>query len=187
MDRHKANPWRTLESEVKYENPWIRLREDRVIQPDGTPGVYAVAYGKKLAVGVLAIDSNEEITLVGQYRYAIDCYSWEIVAGGADEREEPLQAAKRELREEAGLTASTWTSLGGIIYLGNSSSNKRCTLYLAQGLNTVPLEPEPTEIITVNRVTVPAALSMIQSGEIHDAMTIMAILQLELFHRRKKT
>src|SRR5438067_11246803 len=99
------NPWRTVSSRAVYDNPWIRVREDEVIHPDGQPGIYGVVHYKNLAIGILAIDDEGYIYLVGQYRYPMDRYSWEIPEGGCPEGEEPLTAARRELQEETGLNA----------------------------------------------------------------------------------
>ncbi|HEY9713149.1 MAG TPA: NUDIX hydrolase, partial [Chroococcales cyanobacterium] len=99
---HLKNPWTTNESRVAYENPWIKVREDKVTQPDGKPGIYGVVHFKNKAIGVLPIDEDGTVHLVGQYRYTLDCYSWEIPEGGCPEHEVPLNAAKRELLEETG-------------------------------------------------------------------------------------
>ena len=98
----ERSPWLTAASERVYENPWISVREDRVVRPDGEPGIYGVVHYKNVAVGVLPVDDGHTY-LVGQYRYPLDEYSWEIPEGGCPEGEEPLHAAQRELREETGL------------------------------------------------------------------------------------
>src|SRR5918911_392385 len=95
-----VNPWGKISTRVVYDNPWIKVREDVVIRPDGEQGIYGVVHFKNVAVGVLAVE-GEEVYLVGQYRYTLERYSWEIVEGGCPEGEEPLEAAKRELEEEA--------------------------------------------------------------------------------------
>ena len=106
------NPWKTLESRLVYSNPWISVREDQVIRPDGQNGIYSVVE-TRIATGVVALTPERDVYLVGQYRYPTEMYSWEIIQGGADEDEEPLAACKRELQEEAGLIAKDWTPLGG--------------------------------------------------------------------------
>src|ERR687890_1606450 len=112
------NPWRKISSREVYENPWIRVREDEVLRPDGEPGIYGVVHFKNVAVGVLAVE-GDELYLVGQYRYTLDRYSWEIPEGGCPEGEEPLDAARRELEEETGLRARCWEKLGEA-HLSNS-------------------------------------------------------------------
>src|SRR5262245_17307219 len=97
------NPWTTLSSRTVYDNLWIRVREDQVTRPDGQPGIYGVVHFKNLAVGVLAIDAEGFVHLVGQYRYVLNRYSWEIPEGGCPQGEDPLAAARRELAEETGL------------------------------------------------------------------------------------
>src|SRR5690606_11888068 len=127
------NPWKTLDTKVVYENTWIRVREDVVVRPDGKPGIYGVVE-TRLAPGVAALTPENEVYLVGQYRYPMDSYSWEIIEGGSDDDESALDAAKRELREEAGLEASHWEALGPEIHLSNCHSNERGYLFLATGL-----------------------------------------------------
>ena len=163
-----TNPWKTLSTKVVYENAWIRVREDAVIRPDGQPGIYGV---------------EDEVYLVGQYRYALDRYSWEIIEGGSDGDESALDAAVRELREEAGIEADHWVPLGPEIHLTNCHSNERGYLFLASGLRHVGAEPDGTEQLALRKVPVAEALAMVDSGEISDAMTIMALLRLDRMRR----
>ncbi len=104
------NPWLSVSSKRVYDNPWITVREDRVVRPDGESGIYGVVHYKNIAVGILAIE-EDHVYLVGQYRYPLKSYSWEIPEGGCPEGEEPLRAAQRELREETGLEAARWQML----------------------------------------------------------------------------
>src|SRR5918998_3074540 len=113
------NPWLTVSSRRVYDNPWITIREDQVIRPDGEPGIYGVVHFKNIAVGVLAVE-GEFVYLVGQYRYPLDSYSWEIPEGGCPEGEDPLDAARRELEEETGLRARRWEKMGEA-HLSNSA------------------------------------------------------------------
>src|SRR4051794_18359940 len=101
----RSNPWTTLGSRAVYDNPWVAVREDRVVRPDGKPGVYGVVHFKNRAVGVLPVDGEGRVWLVGQYRYPIGEYSWEIPEGGGPSGEDPEETARRELREETGLVA----------------------------------------------------------------------------------
>ena len=110
------NPWRVLGSRPVYENPWISVREDEVVRPDGNLGIYGVVHYKNTAVGVLPVEDGH-VYLVGQYRYPLERYSWEIPEGGCPEDEDPLQAARRELKEETGLEATRWEKLGEAGYL----------------------------------------------------------------------
>ncbi|MCF6287421.1 MAG: NUDIX hydrolase, partial [Candidatus Hydrogenedentes bacterium] len=148
MQNPERNPWKTLSSEVKYQNPWISVREDQVIRPDGQPGIYGVV-DCRVATGVLAFSEDDELYLVGQYRYALGCYSWEIIEGGAETGEDPLEACKRELQEEAGLVAERWEPLGHEIHLSNCHSSERGFLFVAHGLSHVGATPEGTEELQV--------------------------------------
>ncbi len=140
----QKNPWKTINSKVVYKNDWIQVREDNVIRPDGKPGIYGVVE-TRIATGVIAVTPENEIYLVGQYRYPTDCYSWEIIEGGTELDESPLETAKRELREEAGLLAESWEQLGGEIHLSNCFSTEIGVFFLAKGLTIVQAEPEGTE------------------------------------------
>ena len=184
MDEKYANPWKTLSTRDVYENPWIRVRHDEVIRPDGQPGIYGVVHYKNKAIAVLPIDDEGYTYLVGQYRYTLDIYSWEIPEGGCPEGEEPLGAAKRELLEETGLTAEHWTQLG-TAHLSNSVSDEEAILFLATGLIQGKAQPEGTEKLEVRRVAFAEAFRMVVTGEITDSLAVMAILyytQLPLYY-----
>lgn len=180
MTRH--NPWKVLGSRIVYENQWIRVREDSVIRPDGAPGIYGVVE-TRVAVGIVALTPEGELYLVGQYRYPTDNYSWEIIEGGTEDGEDPLATAKRELAEEAGLLASRWDRLGGEIHLSNCISSERAVLYVARDLEVTEAAPEGTEILEITHVPVSRAREMIGTGEITDALSIIAILQIESWLR----
>jgi 8-oxo-dGTP pyrophosphatase MutT (NUDIX family) len=167
------SPWRTLGSRNVYENPWISVREDSVIRPDGDPGIYGVVHYKNIAVGVLPVE-EDHVYLVGQYRYPLERYSWEIPEGGCPEDEEPLRAAQRELREETGLEAGNWRKLGEA-YLSNSVANERAVWYLATDLIPGEQQPEGTEVIGVRRVPLREAVAMARDGRITDALSILAL------------
>ena len=174
----KRSPWQTLRSRDVYENAWIKVREDAVIRPDGEPGIYGVVHFKNIAVGVLAVE-GEFIYLVGQYRYPLERYSWEIPEGGCPEGEDPLDAARRELEEETGLRATNWEKMGEA-HLSNSVSDEHAVWYLATGLTEGKHHPEGTEQLEVRRVTFARALEMAQTGEITDALSLLAIMQYQM-------
>ena len=176
MDDRFANPWTTLDSRVVYDNPWIRVREDRVRRPDGQPGIYGVVHFKNMAIGVLPIDDEGCTWLVGQYRYPLHQYSWEIPEGGCPEGEDPLDAAKRELREETGFEARQWRLLGNA-HLSNSVSDEAALFYLATDLVPGPPQPEGTEKLELRRLPFSEALRMALDGEITDSLSLIAILR----------
>ena len=171
-----SNPWTTLDSQPVYDNPWISVREDSVLRPDGSPGIYGVVHFKNRAVGVLAVEEDGSIWLVGQYRYPHDRYSWEIPEGGAPEAESAEDAARRELREETGLVAEHWEPLGQEIHLSNSVSDESGTLFRASGLTRGPSEPEATERLHVRRVCWTEAMELLRNGEITDSLSVIALL-----------
>ena len=174
----EANPWKTKSSQVVYENPWMRVREDQVIRPDGKDGIYGVVE-TRIATGAVALDEEDNIYLVGQYRYTMDCYSWEIPEGGSDEGESAFEACSRELKEETGIIASKWWQLGAEIHMSNCISSERGVLFLAKDLDFLEAEPEGTEDLKVQKLPVSDAFRMMHSGEIQDSLTIIALHRLQ--------
>jgi 8-oxo-dGTP pyrophosphatase MutT (NUDIX family) len=170
-----SNPWTTLSSRLVYENPWIRVREDQVLRPDGQAGIYGVVQFKNRAVGVLPVDDDGCIWLVGQYRYPLNLYSWEIPEGGSPAGESPEETARRELREETGLTAGK-LELIGTAHLSNSVCDEVAYIFRATGLSHGPSMPEGTEALHAKRVTWDEAWAMLRRGEITDSMSVIALL-----------
>ena len=173
----EKNPWQRWGSRVVYSNPWITVREDQVVSPGGKPGIYGVVE-TKIATGVVALTDSNEVFLVGQYRYPVEEYSWEIPEGGPEIGEDPLVAAQRELKEEAGVTAERWEPLGGEIHLSNCFTAERGFLYLARGLTVGESQPEHTEQLITRVVPFAECLAMVDRGEIKDSLTIIAILRV---------
>ncbi len=159
-DSEHVNPWTTLSCRQAYENPWITVREDQVIRPDGQPGIYGVVQFKHIAVGVLPVDDQGNIYLVGQYRYTLNAYSWEIPEGGGPAGEAPEDTARRELREETGLEAGT-IELLGTAHLSNSVSDELAYIFRATELIAGASSPEGTERIQLRRVTWPEVCAML--------------------------
>ena len=180
----QRNPWRTVFSREIYDNAWISVRENQVIAPDGAPGIYGVVSMKNRAVGVVPLHADGSVTLVGQFRYTLDQYSWEIPEGGCPPDETPLDCARRELREETGLSAATIEPLGGEIHLSNSVTDERGYLFLATDLTPGQAAPEGTEALQTCRVPLQKAVEMALRGEINDGLSVLALL---LTHSRKLT
>lgn len=168
-------PWGVVSRREAYRNPWFSVREDQVIRPDGNPGLYAVIHFPG-AVGVVAVTEEGQAYLVGQYRYPTEQYSWEVPEGYVEPGEDPLQAAQRELREEAGLLADRWVSLGDA-YLSNSSSDQVMHFFLAQGLFEVEMAPDPTEELAVRAMPMAELLDMARTSAITDAPSVIAIFR----------
>jgi ADP-ribose pyrophosphatase len=177
-----SNPWRTKSTRVVYENAWIRVQEDQVVRPDGKDGIYGAVHFKSKAIGILPIDDEGNTYLVGQYRYTLNQYSWEIPEGGGPHDEEPVEAAKRELVEETGLVAAHWEELGRA-HLSNSVSDELAIMYLATGLTMTEASPEGTEKLQVRKLPFREALNMVARGEITDAMAVIAIQAYALRNR----
>ena len=171
------NPWKTLSSSQIYTNPWFSVREDRVIAPDGRSDIYHVVSAGRVAVGIVPLWEDGSITLVGQYRYPVQEYSWEIPEGGGDVGSEPVESAKRELREETGLLADTWQYLGRV-HTSNCFVDEVCHLFVATHLRQGPADPSPEEILQVQRLPFQEAVTMVRDGSITDAISIAAIFHL---------
>lgn len=176
MNDQTNNPWKTREQRYVHRDPWIRVRVDSVIRPDGSAGTYSVVELKG-GVGVVARDSSGRILLVGQYRYAPDCYSWEIPKGAFDSfdyRGDANVTAIRELVEETGAIAEDWVQIG-VVHTLLGSTNDRVYLYSAIVTKNVEATPEPTEVICVKWVTDDEFWAMVSSREISDATSIAAV------------
>jgi 8-oxo-dGTP pyrophosphatase MutT (NUDIX family) len=169
------NNWKTLSTDTVYENAWLELSHREVITPGGSNGIYGLVKFKNQAIGVLPIDNEQNIYLVGQFRYAIDEYSWEIPEGGGPLGADPLDAAKRELKEETGLIAGSWTKLARI-HTSNSATNEEGFLFIAEDLIQSEPEPEDTEELQVKKVPLGEAVEMVMRSEITDSLSACAIL-----------
>ncbi len=176
MKSSETNPWQTKATREIYENAWISVREDDVTRPDGAPGIYGVVSMKNRAVGVVPLHDDGSVTLVGQYRYTMNEYSWEIPEGGCPDTELPIEAARRELREETGLIAAKLEPLGGEIHLSNSVCDERGNLFLATQLEQGDASPEGTEELQLKRVPLADAVAMALRGEITDGLSVLSLL-----------
>jgi 8-oxo-dGTP pyrophosphatase MutT (NUDIX family) len=173
------NPWKTLKSEVKYETPWIKVTQHDVINPSGKPGIYGTVSFKNLAIGIIPIDEQKNTWLVGQWRYPLNAYSWEIIEGGGPLGIDPVESAKRELKEEAGLVAKKYTLLSNM-HTSNSVTDEYCYIYLAQDLEQDTAEPEETEDLQIKKVPFSEAFEMVMNGEITDSLSVAGILKAKI-------
>lgn len=179
MLHQEENPWTILESDLKYDNKWISLTEHQVINPSGGRGIYGQIHYKNYALGIVALDEQDHIWLVGQYRFPLNLYSWELPEGGGPLDEDPLLSAKRELLEETGLVAKKWEQIL-TMHLSNSVGDEYAIIYLAQDLEQFDAQPEETEQLEVKKIPLEQAYQMVIRGEITDSMTVAAILRMKL-------
>lgn len=179
MHHPEENPWTIISEKQVYDNQWIGLTEYQVINPSGNPGIYGKVRFKNTAIGVLPLDDEMNTYLVGQYRFPLGQYSWELPEGGGPLGTDPLDSAKRELLEETGLRAANWTELQRM-HLSNSVSDELCIIYLACGLQQFEAEPEDTEQLVIKKLPFDEAYRMVADGSITDAITVAAVLRLKL-------
>jgi 8-oxo-dGTP pyrophosphatase MutT (NUDIX family) len=175
----KENPWKTHNSTMVYESPWISVTKHDVTNPGGLPGTYSVVHFKNLAIGIIVLDEENNTWLVGQYRYPINQYTWEIPEGGGNPDIDPLESAKRELLEETGITAKKWTKIQEM-HLSNSASDEFCILYLAQDISIGESHPEPDEELQLVKIPFEDLYQLLLEGKITDSLTVTAILKVKL-------
>ncbi len=173
------NPWTTLSGKVEYNNPWIKVTEYQVLNPAGGKGIYGVVGFKNLAIGILPLDEDMNTWLVGQYRYTLEEYSWEIPEGGGPEGRTALESAQRELQEETGITAAKWTKILDV-NTSNSVTDERGVAYIAQGLTFGEATPEDTEDLQVRKVPFTEVVEMAMRGEIQDGLSLVTIFKAKL-------
>jgi 8-oxo-dGTP pyrophosphatase MutT (NUDIX family) len=173
------NPWQVIAEKKIYENSWISLTEFDVINPSGGKGIYGKVHFKSIAVGVLPLDNELNTYLVGQFRFTVNQYSWEIPEGGGAFGVDPVESAKRELMEETGLVAQEWTKLMDI-HLSNSVSDEYGVIYMARNLSQYTASPEETEQLEVKKVPFEEVYQMVERGQITDSMSVAAILKVKL-------
>lgn len=175
----ERGPWKQISSEERYSTPWISVSHHEVIDPSGTPGIYGVVHFKNLAVGIVPLDAELNTWIVGQYRYPIGTYSWEIPEGGGRRDRPPLQSAERELREEVGIVAEHWTEVLRMD-LSNSASDEEAIIYVAQGLEFHEPEPDHDEQLAIRKLPFAELFAMVMRGELRDSLTVAAVLKVRL-------
>lgn len=169
-------PWKDHGGRLVFDNPWIRITEHEATAPSGAPATYGKVHFKNVAIAVLPIHEDGTVTVVGQHRFSLGDYQWEIPEGGGPHAEDPLEAAKRELREETGLEAAEWRQVLSM-QLSNSVTDERGVGFIATGLTHVGDEPDETEVLAIERPPFREVLDAALAGHIVDVMTISMLLR----------
>ncbi len=178
MKDHK-NPWTTLTEKTVYDNPWISVSHRDVLNPSGGKGIYGLVHFKNLAIGIVPLDKDYNTWLVGQYRYTLNAYSWEIPEGGGILGQPALDSAKRELKEETGITATKWTKILDL-HTSNSVTDEAGLTFVAQELSFGESAPEETEELVIKKLPFSEAVEMVMNGEITDALAMVSIMKTQL-------
>ena len=183
MSKVYTNPWTTLNNRSVYENKWIKVEEHQVINPSGGKGIYGKVHFKNKAIGIIPLDHDDNTWLVGQWRYPLGEWSWEIPEGGGAISDDPLLSAQRELREETGLIASKWTMIQRT-HLSNSVSDEEGFVFLAEQLEQGEADLEETEgDLEIKKVPLVEALQMVLDGRITDSLSVMGLLKVAQLRR----
>ncbi|HMJ71250.1 MAG TPA: NUDIX hydrolase [Cyclobacteriaceae bacterium] len=176
MSSDQKNPWTTLSVREIYENRWIKIDEHQVINPSGGQGIYGKVHYKNKAIAIIPYDEQGNTWLVGQWRYVLNEWSWEIPEGGGSPNEEPLASAQRELREETGLSAGKWNMIQRT-HLSNSVGDEEGFIFLAEELTQGKNELDETEAdLRVWKLPFHDALQMVLDGRITDSLSVMGLL-----------
>ena len=183
MAAEDQNPWTTLSVAERFDDPWIRVEEHAVATAAGERRGYGVVRFKKRGVGVVPIGAEGHTLLVGQWRYPLGRYLWEIPAGGHTPDEDPLRAARRELREEAALTAGSWREILRMD-MSTAITDERVACFLAWDLDGSEPEPDPQEVLAVRRLPFAEAVELVWRGEITAAVSVASILKVHAMATR---
>ncbi|MDF2447762.1 MAG: mismatch repair protein MutT [Bacteroidota bacterium] len=178
MNKDPLNTWKTLSSELIYESPWIAINKHQTINPAGNPAIYSVVNFKNKAIGVLPLSDDGFTWLVGQWRYPLNAYSWEIPEGGGPLDEEPLDTAVRELKEETGIIAAHFEEIMQM-HLSNSVSDEHAYIFVATGLSFGEAEPEESEDLKIKKIHFKDVFNMVLDGKITDSISVAAIFKVK--------
>ncbi len=176
--KKKLNSWITKSSELVYESAWIAVNKHQTVNPAGNPAIYSVVNFKNLAIGILPLSEDGFTWLVGQWRYPLNAYSWEIPEGGGPLGEAPIETAKRELKEETGIVAKQFQEIMQL-HLSNSATDEHAYVFLATELSFEEAEPEESEDLQVKKIHINDAYQMVLDGEITDAISVAAIFKVK--------
>ncbi|MCS4433313.1 NUDIX domain-containing protein [Aquiflexum gelatinilyticum] len=171
------NPWKTKSKATIYQNPWIKVEEHQVVIPSGKDGIYGKVIFKNKALAIVPVDNDLNTWLVGQFRYTLDEYSWEIPMGGGLLEVDILESAKRELKEETGLSANKWTQIMRI-HTSNSVTDEEGFVFLAEDLAQGETEFEETEQLQIIKLPLKEAIQKVMDGEITDAISVAGLLKV---------
>lgn len=175
----EMNPWQIKNKKKVYENPWISLTHHEVINPAGNDGIYGKIHFKNIAIGILPLDDDLNTWIVGQYRFPLNKYSWEIPEGGGKIGIDPLISAQRELKEETGIVAEKWTELLRI-HTSNSVSDEEGIIYIARGLSFFEAEPDEDEQLSIVKLPFSELVDKVMNGEITDSLSVAAVLKAKI-------
>ena len=171
------NPWNTLSEKLIYENDWIILNEHKVVNPSGKIGIYGKVSFKNKAIGIIPLDDDLNTWIVGQFRYTLNEFSWEIPMGGGPISEDILNSAKRELLEETGLIASDWEQILRI-HTSNSVTDEEGFVFLARNLKQSQPKFDETEKLVIKKLPFQEVHRMVLENEITDSISVAGILRL---------
>lgn len=176
MDEN-ANPWKVLSTKTVHENPWIKVSSSEVLTHAGTKGEYSVVHFKNLAIGIIPLDEHYNTWIVGQYRFPLNKYSWEIPEGGGNPDVPALESAQRELLEETGITAQKWELIMEI-NTSNSATDEVAYIFVAKELNFGEAQPEETEQLQIKKIPFKELFQMVMNNEITDSLTVAGVMKL---------
>ncbi len=179
------NPWKVQDSQTVYENSWIKVDDHKVLNPKGNPGIYGKVHFKHLAIGVIPLDINLHTWIVGQYRFPLDAYSWEIPEGGGALDVDPIVSAQRELLEETGIRAQKFVKILDL-HLSNSVSDELGMVFVATDLSFEKAAPEETEELQVKKLSFDELFSKVMKGEITDSLSVAGVFKLKFLLDQKQ-